>query len=105
MAKFTSLIPGVEIENIADDFKNAQKIEQYRLGKQALYFPAGLRWEYLPLAAIENVEGTHRSVTAGHCVTVTERKPAVEFKTAVGSFQFNLEKPANMQKVLDAIGK
>ena len=35
MAKFTSLIPGVEIENIADDFKNAQKIEQYRLGKQA----------------------------------------------------------------------
>ena len=105
MAKFTSLIPGVEIENAAEDFRSAQKIEQYRLGKQALYFPAGLRWEYLPLAAIESVEGTHRSVTAGHCVTVTERKPAVEFKTAVGSFQFNLEKTANMQKVLDAIGK
>ena len=44
-------------------------------------------------------------MTAGHCVTVTEHKPAVEFKTATGSFQFNLEKPANMQKVLDVIGK
>ena len=74
MAKYNSLIPGVEIENIAEDFKNALKIEQYRLGKQALYFPAGLRWAYL-------------------------------LKTAVGSFQFNLEKPANMQKVLDSIGK
>ncbi len=105
MAKYNSLIPGVEIENIAEDFKNALKIEQYRLGKQALYFPAGLRWAYLPLSAIESVEGGHRNVTAGHCVTVTERKPAVEFKTAVGSFQFNLEKPANMQKVLDSIGK
>jgi len=105
MAKYNSLIPGVEIENVAEDFKNALKIEQYRLGRKALYFPAGLRWAYLPLSAIESVEGTHRSVTAGHCVTVTEHKPAVEFKTAAGSFQFNLEKPANMQKVLDAIGK
>ena len=105
MAKFNSLVPGVEIENVTEDFKNALKIEQYRLGKQALYFPAGFKWEYLPLSSIESVEGTHRNVTAGHCVTVTERKPAVEFKTAAGSFQFNLEKPANMQKVLDAIGK
>ena len=105
MARYTSLIPGVKIENAAEDFKNALKIEQYRLGKQALYFPAGFAWDYLPLSAVESVEGTHRSVTAGHCVTVTERKPAVEFKTAAGSFQFNLEKQANMQKVLDAIEK
>ena len=105
MAKFNSLVPGVEIDNVAEDFKKALKVEQYRLGKEALYFPAGLKWEYLPLSAIESVEGTHRSVTAGHCVTVTERKPAVEFKTAAGSFQFNLEKQANMQKVLDAIEK
>ena len=79
MAKYNSLVPGVEIENVAEDFKNALKIEQYRLGRKALYFPAGLRWAYLPLSAIESVEGTHRSVTAGHCVTVTEHKPAVEF--------------------------
>ncbi|MBQ7473083.1 MAG: hypothetical protein IJS79_01885 [Oscillospiraceae bacterium] len=105
MAKYNSLVPDVEIENVAEDFKNALRIEQYRLGKLALYFPAGLRWAYLPLSAIESVEGTHRNVTAGHCVTVTERKPAVEFKTAVGSFRFDLEKQANLQKVLDAIGK
>ena len=61
MAKYNSLVPGVEIENVAEDFKNALKIEQYRLGRKALYFPAGLRWAYLPLSAIESVEGTHRS--------------------------------------------
>lgn len=105
MAKYTSLIPGVEIDNPAEDFKAAQKIEQYRLGKEALYFPAGFRWEYLPLSAIESVESSHRSVTAGHCVTVTERKPAVTFNTAAGSFQFNLERPANTQKVLEALGE
>lgn len=105
MAKFTSLIPGVEIDSAADDFKNALKVEQYRVGRAALYFPAGLRWEYLPLSAIESVEDSYRSVTAGHCVTVTERKPAVTFNTAAGSFQFNLERPANTQKVLETLGE
>lgn len=103
MAKFTSLVPGVEIENVAEDFRTAQRIEQYRLGKQALYFPAGFRWEYLPLSAVLSVEGSHRNVTAGHCVTVTERKPALELKTAAAAYTLNLEKNESVGKLLKAL--
>ena len=100
MAKFSSLIPGREIENAADDFRTARKVEQYRIGKAAVYFPAGLRWEYIPLTEIQSAAESHHSVTAGHCVTVTERKPAVELVTAAGIFTLNLEKIENVRKVL-----
>ena len=105
MAKFNSLIPGVEIENAAEDFRGALKIEQYRIGKAAVYFPAGFKWEYVPLSAVVSADGSHRSVTAGHCVTVTERKPAVELVTETGIITLNLDKSESVQKILDAIGK
>ena len=105
MAKFNSLVPGGELANPAEDFRASLKIEQYRIGKEAVYLPAGFSWNYLPLAAVSAVEGSHRSVTAGHCVTVTERKPAVELMTESGSFTLNLDKADNIQKILDAIGK
>lgn len=103
MAKFNSLVPDVEIENTAEDFRTAVRVEQYRVGKAAVYFPAGFRWEYLPLSAVVNTDASHRSVTAGHCVTVTERKPAIEFTTSSGSFTLNLERPESVEKVLDVL--
>ena len=78
MAKYTSLVPGVEIDNA---------------------------WEYVPLSAVVSADGSHRNVTAGHCVTVTERKPAVALITDAGSFTLNLDKADSVQKILDAIGK
>ena len=100
MAKFNSLIPDVEIENAAEDFKNALKIEQYRLGRKALYFPAGLRWAYLPLSAIESAEEAHRVVSAGKCVSVEVKRPTLRLTTGVGEFSLNLEKPESLQKML-----
>ena len=105
MAKYKSLIPGVEIENAAEDFRAALKVEQYRIGKEAVYIPSGFSWNYVPLAAVSAAEDSHRNVTAGHCVTVTERKPAVELLTDAGSFTLNLERPDSPEKILDAIGK
>ena len=105
MAKFNSLIPGAEIENAAEDFRAAQKVEQYRVGREAVYLPAGFKWDYIPLSSIVSADGTHRSVTAGHCVTVTERKPAAALVTDAGSFTLNLDKGESVQKILDAIGK
>ena len=105
MAKFNSLIPGVELGNAAEDFRGAVRIEQYRVGKAAVYLPAGFKWDYIPLEAVERAEDGHRSVTAGHCVTVTERKPAVELTTAGGCFTLNLDKAESAAKILDAIGK
>ncbi len=105
MARFTSLVPGVEIENAAEDFRGAVKVEQYRVGKAAVYLPAGFRWEYLPLSAVVSADGSHRSVTAGHCVTVTERKPAGALMTGTESFTLNLDKAESVQKILYAIEK
>ena len=105
MAKFNTLIPGVEIADAAEDFRSALRVEQYRIGKEAVYLPAGFRWDYVPLSAVVSADGSHRSVTAGHCVTVTERKPAVALITGTESFTLNLDKSENVQKILDAIGK
>lgn len=105
MAKYHSLIPGKEIVAAAEDFRGAIKVEQYRIGKEAVYIPSGLSWNYVPLAAVSAADGSHRSVTAGHCVTVTERKPAVELLTDTGSFTLNLERQDSVGKILEAIGK
>ncbi len=105
MAKFNSLIPGTEITGAAEDFRGALKVEQYRVGKEAVYLPAGFKWEYIPTAAITAAEDSHRNITAGHCVTVTERKPAVELTTAAGGFTLKLEKQDSVGKILDALGK
>lgn len=105
MAKFNSLIPGAEITGAAEDFRGALKVEQYRVGKEAVYLPAGFKWEYIPTAAITAAEDSHRNITAGHCVTVTERKPAVELTTAAGGFTLKLEKQDSVGRILDALGK
>ena len=44
MSRLNCFIPGKEIEGIEEDFRSAQKIEQYRLGKAAIYIPEGFRW-------------------------------------------------------------
>ena len=105
MAKFTSLIPGAELADASADFRAAVRVEQYRVGKEAVYLPAGFSWQYIPVSAIQCAGDSHRNVTAGHCVTVTERKPAVELTTQSGPFTLNLDKPASVQKILDALGK
>ena len=105
MAKYNSLIPGTEIVGAAEDFRGAVKVEQYRIGKKAVYIPAGFSWNYVPLSLVTAAEESHRNVTAGHCVTVTERKPAVDLMTDAGSFTLNLDKIDSIQKILDAIGK
>ncbi len=103
MARFTCLIPGKELADVKEDFRAARKVEQYRLGSRALYLPRGLSWEYIPLAEIHSGEQSHRVISAGHCVTVREEKPAVDLRTEAGPLTLNLEKKASMQVVLDAL--
>ena len=105
MPKFTCLLPGKELPELKEDFKNAQRLEQYRLGRLALYLPRGFAWEYLPLDEITKAERARRVITAGHCVTVREEKPAVDLVTETETFTLNLEKPASAQSLLDALRK
>ncbi len=49
-------LPGSEtLEGVTEDFRESRRLEKYRLGKRALYFPAGFSWEYLPLREITGI--------------------------------------------------
>ena len=103
MPKLTCLIPGWEQEDLKEDFRAARKVEQYRLGARALYLPRGLSWEYIPLEAVDKAERSHRVISAGHCVTVREEKPAVDLNAGEKQFTLNLEKQASVQLILQAL--
>ena len=104
MAKFRPLIENCFIDDPAADFRAGKKVEQYRVGELALYIPAGFKWDYLPFSAVESAEKSHRSISSGKCVSVTEKKPVVDLKTATGVIKINLEKPDSMSAILDAFG-
>ena len=105
MFKPETLIPGKEICEVKKDFSGAQRIEQYRLGKEAVYIPAGLKWNYIPKAEIESVSASHRTVSAGHCVTVEVQTPSLEIVTSCGPFELHLEKQASLDIFLADLDK
>ena len=103
MAKLTCLWEGKELDRIDADFRGAKRIEQYRLGAEALYLPQGLRWQYLPLREIRKAEPSHRVITAGHCVTVREEKPALDLIADAGTVTLNLERKESVEAILAAL--
>ena len=103
MAEPKSLIAGTSLASAAEDFKSAARVEQYRVSKNALYIPAGFRWNYIPFSAVEEAEESHRCITAGKCVAVTEKRPTLALKTAAGEFSVPLEKQESLRKILAAI--
>ena len=103
MLRPNCLLPGKEIASPEEDFRRAKRIEQYRVSEQALYIPAGLRWNYIPLREVREAEESHRSVTAGKCVAVTEKRPSLLLHTGEESFQLNLEKGQSLDALLAAV--
>jgi len=104
MAKFRPLIENCVIDDPTVDFSKAQKVEQYRVGALALYIPAGFKWDYLPYDAVESLEESHRNISSGKCVSVTEKKPVVNLNTRAGVIKLNLEKMDSVGKILNALG-
>ena len=103
MAAPVCMLKGKEIANSKEDFRNAVKIEQYRLGKDALYLPEGLRWKYIPLSEIRKAEESFRVISAGHCVPVREKRPEIDLEIETGTIHIQLEKQENMNLILTAI--
>ena len=98
-----TLIPGKTIDDVKADFRAAERMEQYRLGKNAVYIPAGLKWNYIPRSEIRQAVSSHRTVSAGHCVTVQVRTPSLELLTDSGPIELHLEKEASLEKFLTAL--
>ena len=97
------MVSGAELSNAAEDFRSARKIEQYRISDAALYFPEGLRWKYIPFHAIGKAEESFRVISAGHCVPVREKRPELDLTVGSETVHLQLEKPASMQAILDAL--
>ena len=97
------LVEGKEIENIREDFRFARKVEQYRISGKALYLPAGLRWNYVPLSEIRQADESFRVISAGHCVPVREKRPELDLMTPSGPIHLQLEKQESMRLILEAL--
>ena len=97
------LLEGKQIDDPAGDLRSARRVEQYRISSQAVYIPNGLRWSYIPLSEIREAEESHRSVSAGKCVSVVECRPVLELRTEHESFKLNLERAESLEVLLKAI--
>ena len=97
------MLDGQEIENVKEDFREARRIEQYRVSKAALYIPEGMRWNYIPLSAISQVDESFRVISAGHCVPVREKRPEIDLMTEAGKVHISLEKQESMQKLMEIL--
>ena len=100
MFKPKCLIAGKELPNVEEDYRASVKVEQYRVGKEALYLPEGLRWNYLPLSEIRSAADSHRVISAGHCVPVREKRPEIDLSTEIGTVHIQLEKQDSLRKVM-----
>ncbi len=86
-----SIIDGARLENAAADLRSSRRVEQYRIGKEAIYLPGFPRRKYLPLASVRSAAPSHRNIRAGKCVTVDERRPVLLLQTDCGAFRLELE--------------
>ena len=53
--KIRPLLKDALIDDPRADFKCAVTVEQYKAGEEALYFPDGLNWNYLPYRELKAV--------------------------------------------------
>ena len=88
MAVLNCMIKGKEIENVKEDFRNSERVEQFRIGSSALYLPEGLRWKYIPYGDIQSAEESFRVISAGHCVPVREKRPEIDTEKFVDPMKF-----------------
>ena len=97
------VLEGTSIPDVKEDFRNAQRVEQYRVSSNALYLPEGLRWKYIALKEIKKAENSFRVISAGHCVPVREKRPELDITTESGTIHLQLEKRENMNKIMEAL--
>ena len=92
------------LEDAAADRQTAQRVEQYRVGDQALYIAGFPGDQYVPFAALDRVLAKGTSISPGGCCGT--QLPMVCLRLAYdGEFSQNLlfEKWASVDKVLDRI--
>ena len=91
------------LENVNEDYRASKRVEQFRCGAGAIYFPAFPGNQYLPFAALSRVKSKNTAVSvAGTC---GKQLPMVCLRLFYdGTYKdFMLEKTKNCDYILGAI--
>lgn len=94
----------VSMENAAKDLQSARRAGQYRVGREAVYFPAFPGTKYLPFAALSRAWTKNTAIAVTGCCG--KQLPMVRLRAFYdGEFyqDFLFERQAEADTVLDAI--
>jgi len=76
--KIRPLLPDAVISDPRKDLKRAVTIEQYKAGQEAVFFPDGFNWEYLPYSELKAViRARSKDSTDRWLVKYTVEKPSI----------------------------
>lgn len=98
-----SIAKNCTLENANDDYRASKRVEQFRCGREAIYFPAFPGTQYLPYKALTRVKSKNTAVSvAGTC---GKQLPMVCLRLFYDDTHkdFMLEKTQSVDKLLEAI--
>ena len=98
-----SIAKNVVLENAKEDYRASKRVEQFRCGAGAIYFPAFPGTQYLPFEALTRVRSKNTAISvAGTC---GKQLPMVCLRLFYDDTykDFMLEKTKSVDKVLEAI--
>lgn len=76
--KIRPLLPDAVISDPKKDLKKAVTIEQFKAGEEAVFFPDGLNWQYLPYTELKAViRARSKDSTDRWLVKYTVDKPSI----------------------------
>lgn len=96
-------IADIALENAKEDYRVSKRVEQFRVGEKAIYFPAFPGTQYLPFTALSQVKSKNTAISvAGTC---GKQLPMVCLRLFYGDVykDFMFEKSKSVDMVLAAI--
>lgn len=101
---FQSICPTVSLEEPKADYKTAEKLEQFRVSRQAIYMAAFPGTKYLPFQAVERAWSRNTSLPVKCTCGKSLPMVAVRIKYQGGGYQnFILEKQASADRLLSIL--
>ena len=98
-----SIAKNIVLENAKEDYRASKRVEQFRCGAGAIYFPAFPGNQYIPFEALTKVKSKNTAVSvAGTC---GKQLPMVCLRLFYdGTYKdFMLEKTKSCDYIIDAI--
>lgn len=95
-----SIASNCTLENAKEDYRASKRMEQFRLGEKAIYFPAFPGTQYLPFEALERVKSKNTAISvAGTC---GKQLPMVCLRLFYDGIykDFMFEKPKSVDAIL-----